>query len=289
MAILTPSQLTSASNAVYFDNVSGSITPTTVRNLNTDWISSSILASQTSSLTVLSSSYAVTASFALNSVATFPYTGSAIISGSLQLTGSANISGSVSISDKAVVNTIEGNGVSTMIIVADDLQNLRVSAPGTGNKLRLQANTVMIECDMATPNSTQITGSLIVTDGITGSLQGTTLTVTGSSTFSGSVNGLVVSQSVASQTSSLDFSTANFFTSAVTGSTFFNITNPKAGETVNVLLTTVGVATASFSTNVKQVLGFPYIPTSGSGKNDILTFISFDGTSVYLSSVKNLV
>ena len=108
-------------------------------------------------------------------------------------------------------------------------------------------------------------------------------------TITGSFNGLVVSQSIASSTSSLNFETANFFTSAVSASTFFNITNPKAGETVNLLLTTVGVATASFSSNVKQVSGSRYTPTSGSGKNDIITFISFDGTSVYLANVKNLV
>ena len=108
-------------------------------------------------------------------------------------------------------------------------------------------------------------------------------------TITGSFNGLVVSQSIASSTSSLDFGTANFFTSLVSGSTFFNVTNPKAGETVNLLLTTVGVATASFSSNVKQVSGSAYTPTSGSGKNDVVTFISFDGTSVYLANVKNLV
>ena len=56
MAIFTPSQLTSASNATYFDNTTGSITPTTVRSLNDNWISSSILVSQTSSLSVATAS-----------------------------------------------------------------------------------------------------------------------------------------------------------------------------------------------------------------------------------------
>lgn len=109
--------------------------------------------------------------------------------------------------------------------------------------------------------------------------------------ITGSFNGLVVSQSIASSTSSFNFGTANFFTSLVTGSTFFNITNPKPGETVNVLLTTQGAgqATASFSSNVKQVSGSSYLPTAGSNKKDILTFISFDGTDVYLANIKNLV
>ena len=83
MAILTPSQLVSASNATYFNNVSGSITPDNVRNLNDNWISSSILVSQTSSLSVLSSSYALTASFALNA-------GTSIDTGSFVNTSSFN-------------------------------------------------------------------------------------------------------------------------------------------------------------------------------------------------------
>lgn len=109
--------------------------------------------------------------------------------------------------------------------------------------------------------------------------------------ITGSFNGLVVSSSLSSQTASFNFNTANFFTSLVTGSTRFEITNPAPGDTVNVLLTTQGAgqATASFSSNVKQVSGSSYVPTSGDAKQDILTFISFDGTSVYLANVKNLI
>jgi hypothetical protein len=114
-------------------------------------------------------------------------------------------------------------------------------------------------------------------------------TVSNNLVVTGSVNGNVVSSSIASNTSSLDFSQGNFFTSLVESNTFFNITNPKAGQTVNLLLTTNGDATASFSSNVKQVSGSSYLPTAGTSKNDILTFISWDGTSVYLANVKNLI
>ena len=108
--------------------------------------------------------------------------------------------------------------------------------------------------------------------------------------ITGSVNAFVVSASIASNTSSLDFSTGNFYTSLVTGTTNFNITNPKAGQTVNLLLTTAGTgASASFSSNVRQVSGSVYTPTPTAGAKDILTFISWDGTSVYLANVKNLI
>ena len=108
--------------------------------------------------------------------------------------------------------------------------------------------------------------------------------------ISGSLTGLVTSASIASNTSSLDFSLGNFYTSLVTGTTNFNITNPKVGQTVNVLLTTAGTsASASFSSNVKQVSGSSYAPTPTTAAKDILTFISWDGTTVYLANVKNLI
>ena len=113
-------------------------------------------------------------------------------------------------------------------------------------------------------------------------------TIANSLEITGFVDGNVVSASITSNTSSIDFSQGNFYTSLVSGSTNFNITNPKAGQTLNLLLTTQGVATASFSSNVKQVSGSRYTPTSGSS-NDVLTFISWDGTSVYLANVKNLI
>ena len=99
----------------------------------------------------------------------------------------------------------------------------------------------------------------------------------------------VVSASIVTNTASIDFSFGNFYTSLASGSTNYYITNPQRGQTVNLLLTTVGTATASFSPNVKQVSGSNYTPTSGSGKSDVLTFISFDGTTVYLASVQNLI
>lgn len=150
----------------------------------------------------------------------------------------------------------------------------------------------------------QVTGSLNALNGITGSLVGTATSAsraisaaTASSVatlvqpviLSGSLRSNVVSASIASNTASLDFSQGNFFTSLVSGSTNFNVTNIRPGQTVNVLLTTVGVATASFATNIDQPSGSAYTPTSGSGRYDILTFISFDGNIAFLANVKNLI
>jgi hypothetical protein len=67
------------------------------------------------------------------------------------------------------------------------------------------------------------------------------------------------------------------------------------GETCNLLITTAqggnnaAMPTASFSSNVKQISGSRYIPTSGSARQDILTFVSFDSTNAYLAKIQNFV
>jgi hypothetical protein len=54
------------------------------------------------------------------------------------------------------------------------------------------------------------------------------------------------------------------------------------------LLSTTGSGTVSFPSSVKQVSGSAYVPTTTTSK-DILTFISFDGSAIYLANVKNLI
>jgi hypothetical protein len=119
--------------------------------------------------------------------------------------------------------------------------------------------------------------------------------ISGSLIVTGSALGNVVSASIASNTASIDFNAGNYYTCLVTQSTFYNITGINPGETCTVLITTAqggnnaAMPTASFSTNVKQVSGSRYIPTSGSGKFDILTFVSFDSSNVYLAKIQNFV
>ena len=117
--------------------------------------------------------------------------------------------------------------------------------------------------------------------------------ITGSLIVTGSSRGNVVSASVVSSTASIDFGAGDFYTCLITGSQFFNITNTKSGEVANLLLITVQNGptppTASFSSNVRQVSGSRYLPTSGSsGKEDILTFITFSSSSVYLAKINDL-
>jgi hypothetical protein len=117
---------------------------------------------------------------------------------------------------------------------------------------------------------------------------------TGSGAYiEGAVQGNVSALTITSNTASLDCDVANFFTlTLVSGSnTNINPTNINAGQTINLQITQAspGNGTVSFPSSVKQVSGSAYVPSAGSGPKDIVTFISFDGTSLFLSNVKNLV
>lgn len=157
--------------------------------------------------------------------------------------------------------------------------------------------------------SLDVSGSLFVANGITGSLLGTAsfattasyyntsaLATTGSNSFNGaqtitgSVLGNVTALSISSNTASLNLTSGSFYTlQLVSGSnTHINPSNIRAGQTVSLLVSTTGSATVSFPSTVLQPSGSSYVPTTTTGK-DVLTFISFDTTNLYLASVKNLI
>jgi cytoskeletal protein CcmA (bactofilin family) len=120
---------------------------------------------------------------------------------------------------------------------------------------------------------------------ITGSL-----TVSGSATITGSVQGNVTALSISSNTASLNLNDGNFFTlQLVSGSaTHINPSNIKPGQTVNIRLNTTGSGTVNFPSSVKQVSGSSYVPTTTTSV-DIITLVSFDSSSLFLANVKNLI
>jgi hypothetical protein len=126
-----------------------------------------------------------------------------------------------------------------------------------------------------------------------------TLLVSGSATFrqdtvfTGSVRGEVALLNITSNTASLNCASDNFFTlQLVSGSdTFIDPSNILPGQTINLRITQPdsGFGTVSFPSSVKQVSGSAYVPTAEALAQDIVTFISFDASNLYLSNVKNLV
>ena len=156
-------------------NVTGSIstTPGQINNLSASYsltsISSSYALSSSHSLTSISSSYALSASYALNGGggSSFPYTGSAIISGSLIVTGSVAFNGGdfyspyISVDNSVAINTAIENvayagGTLLVDLGQDGVNDVRLSlntiptiptkytilftnpTPGAGADFRLQ-------------------------------------------------------------------------------------------------------------------------------------------------------
>jgi hypothetical protein len=127
------------------------------------------------------------------------------------------------------------------------------------------------------------TGSISTTQAITGSL-----IISGSAVITGSVQGNINALSISSSTASLNLNDSNFFTlQLVSGSnTYINPSNIKPGQTVNILLSTTGSATVTWPTTVKQPnSGSLYVPTTITSK-DIVTLVSFDSTNLYLAAIK---
>ena len=106
--------------------------------------------------------------------------------------------------------------------------------------------------------------------------------ITGSLDVVGPVNGNVVNIPSAA-TLNIDLSKGTFFTSSIAGTTTVNFTNITAGITANVELDTSGTPVCNFGAMVKEPAGFEYT-ASAAGNIDILSAVSFDGTTVYVVS-----
>ena len=115
---------------------------------------------------------------------------------------------------------------------------------------------------------------------------------TGNQVFSGSVRGRVINLTVASQTASMDLSLGNFFTLTLPTSsvTFLNTTNIQPGETVQLLVnqqSTTG--SLNYSSALKFATGSAYSASVLPNSVDILSFVTFNTSSIYAVSIKNMV
>lgn len=179
-------------------------------------------------------------------------------------------------------NWITGNYSGILAGAANTVGgNYNATVGGNTNTIGAYTNTVIVGGTgiTAAASNTVYVPNLVITGSITGSL-----------VITGSVRGNVNALSISSNTASLDCSSNNFFTlQLVNGAnTFVNPTNIAPGQTINLRVNTTGSGTISFPSSVKQVSGSSYTPSAGTAV-DIVTFISFDASSLFLSNVKNLV
>jgi hypothetical protein len=247
--------------------------------------------------------------------ASFPFTGSAIISGSLGVTGSISIVSS-SFSGAVITNltdTYTDVAAVEQVVTLTSASYASLISAGTTNPNTLYVVTgqtagATIGSNRFVGDQT-ITGSLILSSSavteltvignsvISGSLTlsssaAVELNVIGNSVFTGSVQGAVGSVSISSLTASIDFNTGNFFTLNLAAGVATHIlpTNIAPGETVSLrIIQNATPGTVTYPPAVKFATGNAYTASTTAGATDIITFVTFDNSTVYANSVKALV
>jgi hypothetical protein len=117
------------------------------------------------------------------------------------------------------------------------------------------------------------------------------LIVNGSNTvISGSLRGRVVTLSTASATASMDCSLSNFFDLTLSGSMYLGVSNIQPGETINLRVTQPATSgSLNYTSSIKFPNGLPYSASATSSVVDLISFISFDSSTLYATSLKNLI
>ena len=110
-------------------------------------------------------------------------------------------------------------------------------------------------------------------------------------TVSGSAVNEVNAISIASNTGSMDCSSSNFFTLELVAAadTHLDVTNIQAGQTINLKVSqpSGGSGTISFAPELEFEGGTPFAATAAANAVDVMTFISFDGTTLQATGLKN--
>ena len=231
--------------------------------------------------TATSASYATTASFAVSaSWAPTPATPN------LQevTTIGASTSASIVMSDGIVAyNTIQGNGTGFFIQSSDDSTDMLLAfADSIGistGEVRFAPTTGLLS--MYADNGIEVQSATTFTQGTTH---------TGATTFSSSVAGVVNPLTISSQTASMDCSTANFFTLELpNAATHLVASNIQAGQTTNLRVTHTSTSSGSlaFSDSFLFAGGTAFEVTPATSSVDVMTFISFNGSTLEATGLKN--
>jgi hypothetical protein len=114
---------------------------------------------------------------------------------------------------------------------------------------------------------------------------------TSSFAISSSLVGEVLTLPTSSGTASMDCSQGNFFTLTLSGSYTLHLSasNIQPGQTINLRITQPTTSgSLSYGSAFKFAGGIPYTASSTGSVVDIISFISFDSSTLYGSAIKNL-
>jgi hypothetical protein len=143
-------------------------------------------------------------------------------------------------------------------------------------------------------NSINSVSSSWITESETGSfaILANNNTYTGNNTFNKSVNGIVNALSISSNTASMDLSLGNFFTLtlASAATTRLVATNIQAGQTITLkVLQPATTGSLTYPSYIKFGNALAYSASAVANATDIVTFVTYDTTTLFAASTKNLV
>ena len=206
-----------------------------------------------------------------------------------------DVTGSMNVSSSIIINGA-GEATNALQIISGSVEvigprgnggHFYTNLPITSSNGRINGTFIIKDLIVSGTWGGENSGSLSVEKQTT--LSGSLL-VTGSSTFTGSIQSNVSALTISSNTASLNPDVASFYTLQLVPSTATHLVanSVKPGLTISVKVATTGSGTLNLSSQFKQPSGSAYTATSTTGV-DILTFVSFDSTAYYLTSVKNLI
>jgi hypothetical protein len=225
------------------------------------------------------------------------------VSGSQDITGSLWVRDKITATDISASNSISASNLYVRGRISAYELDVTIESSSIiftsgsnilGDEANIDTQTligrVIVSGSLEVTGSTRINGNTTIIDSLnlTGSLN-----VTGSMIYSGSVRGNVIPLTIASNTASMDCSLGNFFTLALpTSSTILiNPTNILPGETLSLRIEQPSAGTGSvvrLASSIKlSSFNSPYTASTSINSIDIITFISFDSSSLFGSAIKN--
>jgi cytoskeletal protein CcmA (bactofilin family) len=279
---------------------------------DTQTLNGSIIMSGSSSLT---GSMGITGNLNVLGAGTFGGTGSFI--GNLTATGnisSSTLSGvgnvtTYSASVDSRLDFLEGPFSTSVDFRLDELENwssslqtnfattaeLTQTASFLQNQINQKLNTSSFN-DFQINNYNQYTSSVNTSITALNAFTSSALVTTGSNTFTGkqtyssSVVGGIIDLSVVGNTASFDCSLGNFFQLGLPASAVsLNPTNIQKGQTISLkIIQNTTPTTVTYSTSIKFPFNSAYTATAVSGAIDILTFVSYDTSSLLGTAVNRL-
>lgn len=259
-----------ASNYVLISDTSSMLHPYVLTNVTSSMLQPYVLTTSTSSMTVGTASLALSASGSLTGslLGTASWASSSVtasyVSGNIFTSTNPVLSASYALTASYAMNGGGGPPVDTSTFVTTSSFNDYTSSI---NSFTSSVNSTLSNVAILSGGNNFI----------------------GAQTIQGSLSGNV--EEITEATASiLDCATGNFFYLNLSANTSITIslTNMSAGQTINLKIRMGGGNTITLDNMILEPSASPYTPSSGANQEDILTFISFDGTSAYMSYVKNL-